>query len=357
MGVEVGASFAVVRQGEVVVDLWGGHADRARSASIQRNSLFNLWSTTKGLASTCIALLVGHGKLDYEAPVAKYWPEFAQNGKRAVTVGQLMSHQAGICGPREPVTIEDYYDHNRVAALLAEQAPFWPPGSAWGYHAIAFGTLADELVRRVDGRTIGTFFAAELATPLALDAFLGLPAAEDRRQVTMIPPPELEIQRLDIPNAAAYRAGFENPVLDPQWPNSRSWRAAGLAGAGGSADARSLARLYCVLANAGKVSGTHLFSPETIAHATRERIAGVDQCGGEYVRYAAGFHLNLNGTMGAHQASFGHNGWGGSIAFGDPQRGLGVAYVMNRMFIDDWGSVDPRASRLINAVYAALKSA
>jgi CubicO group peptidase (beta-lactamase class C family) len=355
-GLEVGASFSATYRGELIVDLWGGYADEELTTLIQRDSLFNLWSTTKGLSATCIAILVDRGTLSYESPVAEYWPEFAQNGKQAVTVGQMMSHQAGICGPREPVTIEDYYAHSRVASLLAAQKPLWRPGSAWGYHAIAIGTLADELVRRVDGRTIGRFFAAEVATPLGVDAHLGLPASEDHRQVEMIPPPAIESQTFDVPNPEAYRCGLANPVLDPEWPNNRSWRAAGLAGAGGSANARGLAGLYGVLANGGEFAGTRILSAKTIVEATKERIAGVDQGSGEYGRYAAGFHLNMmNGAMGAHAQSFGHGGWGGSIAFADPRRGLGVAYVMNQMLINDWGNVDYRLARLLSATYRALE--
>jgi CubicO group peptidase (beta-lactamase class C family) len=353
-GLEVGAGFAVCRHGELLVDLWGGHADRARSALVQQNSLFNLWSTTKGLAAACIALLVDRGKLNYEIPVTRYWPEFAANGKDAVTIGELMSHQAGICGPREPVTIEDYYRHDRVASLLAVQAPFFKPGSSWGYHALAIGTLADELVRRVEGRPIGEFFATEIAAPLALDAFLGLPEAEDHRRVEIIPPSNGQVRTFDIPNPQAYRATMENPAIDPNWPNCRSWRSTGLAAAGGSANARSLARLYGTLASGGEFAGTQLVSLETILEATRQRVAGVDQVAGEYNRYAAGFELNMNGNMGAHQHAFGHSGWGGSAAFGDPQRGLGVAYVMNRMLTSDWQSVDLRLSRLLRATYAAL---
>jgi CubicO group peptidase (beta-lactamase class C family) len=356
-GLEVGAGFAVSRRGVLIVDLWGGHADQARTALLAQDAIFHLWSATKGLAAVCIAMLVDHGKLSYESPVAKYWPEFARHGKQALTVGQLMSHQAGVCGPRQVVTIEDYYMHDSVAALLAAQEPFFEPGTAWGYHALAIGTLAEELVRRVDGRAMGAFFAAELATPLGLEAYLGLPEAQDHRQVRMIPPPAVRSLMFDLPNPPAYQAALENPLLDPSWPESRAWRAAGLAAAGGSADARSLARLYDLLANGGEIGGMHLISRATLAEATRERIAGVDQVLGRYYRWAAGFGLNLNGSMGSHQGSFGCGGWGGTMAFADPARGLGVGYVMNQMLTGDWGAPDPRLSGLLRATYAALDAA
>lgn len=354
-GLEVGATFAVVRRHELVVDLWGGHADAARTTLLQRDALFNLFSTTKGLAATCIAMLVERGKLSYETAVADYWPEFAAAGKRSVTVGQLMSHRAGVCGAREPVTIEDFFEHTRLASLLAQQAPFFEPGSVWGYHALTIATLTDELCRRVDGRTINAYFAEEIAAPLQLDAFLGLPIDEDHRQVPMIPPPALQTRTFDLPNPEAFKATCENPVFDPSWPNHRSWRAAGLASAGGSANARSLARFYAVLANGGAYDGRQLLARETIAAATRERIAGIDQVVGMYDRYAAGFRLNLNGNMGAQPRSFGHPGWGGSLAYGDPQHGLGVAYVMNQMHIPDWGHSDPRVARLLAATDSALE--
>ena len=356
-GADLGAAFAVFHRGEFIADLWGGHADEARSQPLQRNALFNLWSSTKGLSATCIAMLVDRGLLHYESPVAQYWPEFAANGKGAVTVGQLMSHQAGVCGPRQTVTIEDYYTHDRVASLLASQEPFFDPGSTWGYHALALGSLADELVRRVDGRTMGAFFTAEVAHPLVLDCFLGLPESEDHRQVRVFPPNGANNPTGDIPNQSAYRAAIENPMLDPGWPNTRSWRTAGLAGGGGSATARALAHLYGLLANGGELADTRLLSATTVAEAARERIAGADQVSGVYRRYAAGFQLNVNGRMGPYEGSFGHDGWGGIMGFADPERRLGVGYVSNTMWIGEPTSPDPRVSRLLSATYAALDNA
>jgi CubicO group peptidase (beta-lactamase class C family) len=356
-GLEVGVSFAVTRHGQPIVDLWGGHTDQSRSTALPRNALFNLFSTTKGLMSTCIALLVDRGKLSYEAPVAAYWPQFASHGKETVTVGQLMSHQAGLCGLREPVSLEDFYGHHRVATLLAAQEPYWKPGSTWGYHGLTIGILADELVRRVDGRSMGAFFATEIAAPLSLDAFMGLPETEVPRQVAMIGPVGGQLYpAFNPPNRAAFLALTENPKRGPECANTRAWSAAGLPSAAGSANARSVARLYSVLANGGELEGKSLLSARTIAEATRERIAGVDQAEGEYNRYAAGFQLNVEGNMGPNPQSFGHNGWGGSLAFADPQRRVGIAYVMNKMLIPDQpGGTDPRASRLLSATFAALE--
>jgi CubicO group peptidase (beta-lactamase class C family) len=353
-GLDVGATFAVVRRGVPVVDLWGGHADQARSVALQRDALFNLWSTSKGLAGICIALLVDRGKLHYESPVVKYWPEFAAHGKHTVTVAQLMAHQAGVCGPRERVTMEDYYAHERVASLLARQEPFFEPGTAWGYHAIAIGTLADELVRRVDGRTIGQFFADEIAAPFAIDAFLGLPESQEPRQVETLPPPGEKLPTSSAPNPAAYAAALENPPLDASWANSRVFRARGLSSVGGRANARSLALLYGILANGGEVGGRRLLSLQTIAEATKQRAVGIDQVLGRHALHCAGFYLNVYGKMGPYPQSFGYDGWGGSMAFADPFSGLGISYVMNQMLITEEGNVDPRLLRLLSSTYAAL---
>jgi CubicO group peptidase (beta-lactamase class C family) len=350
-GLDIGATFAVARGDELLVDLWGGHMDERRSQLLGRDALFNLYSTTKGLAATCIAILVDRGKLDYEAKVADYWPQFGVNGKSGITLGQLMSHQAGICGPVEPCTIEDYYAHDNLASKMAAQRPFFTPGSAWGYHALAIGILTDELVRRVDGRTLGAFFAAEVATAMSLDAYLGLPVEEDERQARMIRPDDGTILTSSAPNPEAARAAFENPILDPEWPNDRRWRAAGLPAAGGSANARSLARLYGVLSASGEFAGKRLLSLNAIRAATKERIAGIDQATGVYDRYAAGFRLNVNNIMGPSAHAFGHSGWGGSMACGDPERGIGVAYAMNRMVVTGPEWADARFCRLIKATY------
>jgi CubicO group peptidase (beta-lactamase class C family) len=219
-GMDIGASFAVYRNGEALVDLWGGHVDGPGSTLVAEDTLFSVWSTTKGLTALCIAMLVDRGRLAYEEPVAAYWPEFAAAGKGAITVGQLMSHQAGLTGTREPVTLEDYYGHDRVAALLAAQEPYFRPGR-WGYHAVSFGTLAEELVRRVDGRTIGRFFAEEIAGKLGLDVHFGLQESEDHRQATMVLPTDTNTRFFDPPNQAAFEASVLNPLLEWNWPARR----------------------------------------------------------------------------------------------------------------------------------------
>jgi CubicO group peptidase (beta-lactamase class C family) len=354
-GSEVAAAFAVFRDGEPLVDLWGGHADAARTVPTDEATLFALWSTTKGLAAICIALLVERSKLNYEQRVSDIWPEFAANGKQAITVGELMSHQAGLVATRDPATIEAYFAHEPIAAALAAQQPFFRPGE-WGYHTLTYGTLADELVRRVDGRTIGHFFAEELSGPLGLDAFMGLPLDQDHRQAETIGQPDPTAVFFDTPNAEVFSAALLNPLLDWDWPNQRRWREHGVPGAGGSANARSLAKLYGLLVAKPDCGLPQVLSASVLGQATRERIIGVDRVSGAVGRYAAGFRLNT-GTMGANSASFGHAGMGGSTAFADPDRRLGIAYTPNRMMAPDWQLLDPRLNRLLTALYVCVGAA
>lgn len=351
-GMDVGATFAVVRDGAPLVDLWGGHTDAGRGTPLPEDALFNVWSTTKGMAAIAIAVLVDRGAIDYDAPITRYWPEFGAQGKDGLTVAQVLSHQAGVCGPAERVTVEDYYNHDKIAGLLAAQAPFFPPGSASGYHAIVFGNLVGELVRRVDGRSLGAFFAEEIAMPLGADVFIGLPASQDHRRVPMIPTTETAPPRPAL-NKAALRAAMGNPPMDATMPNQRAWRAAELGGAGGSAAARGLARIYGALARGGSVDGVRLMGADTLAAMTRTRISGVDQVIGEEMTWGAGVILGgRNGAYGPNAEAFGHSGWGGSMAFADPVAKLGVAYAMNQMRLNLDG--DPRPARLVKATYACL---
>lgn len=347
-GLELGAAFAVYRDGKSVVDLWGGFADEARRSAARQDTLYGVWSTSKGLAAICIALLVDRGKLGYDQVVSDIWPEFAAHGKDRITVSELLSHQAGLVATREAVSIDEYYRHERVAELLAGQEPFFAPG-VWGYHTLSFGLLADELVRRVDGRPLGQFFAEEIASPYAIDAFLGLPRSEDHRHAESVGAADPKTIYFDSPDPAATAAAMANPILDWNWPNERAWRAAGIPAAGASASASGLAKLYSILVAKGTAP---LLRPETRDEAIRERIAGIDRCSGGIGRYAAGFRLNT-GTMGSNPASFGHAGMGGSIAFADPDRGIGVSYTPNLLLNPNWQQTDRRLVALLEAVYAA----
>jgi CubicO group peptidase (beta-lactamase class C family) len=346
---EVGASFAVTRDGELVAELWGGFRDAARTKPWTRDTLVNVWSTTKGLAALCVAMLVERGKLSYEQTVASVWPEFAAGGKGALTIAQLLSHQGGLSGLREPIAISDFADHAKIARLLAAQTPFFAPGVS-GYHAITHGFLTGELVRRTTGKTLGAFFREEIAAPLGADAWIGLPESEDARAAEMVPPQGGP--NLPLPEHPAVRAALGNPPLDPTVPNQRWWRAAELPAANGHATAAALARIYAMLARGGELGGRRFLSPAVLAEATRERVSSTDLVLQVPMPWAAGWMLNDLGIYGPNPRSFAHAGWGGSFGAADPDAKLGLGYAMNQMYPNLMG--DPRSVSLIDAVYESL---
>jgi len=348
-GREVGASFAVEVGGRRVVDLWGGFADRARSRPWQKDTLVNVWSTTKGLAALCIAILVDRGRLSYEQTVASVWPEFAAAGKQDLTIGEMLSHQGGLAGATTRLEPTDYADHDAMARLLAAQAPMFETGQS-GYHAMTHGFLAGELVRRAAGRSLGRFFAEAVAGPLGADAWIGLPESEDSRVCEMIAAPAGTPQPL--PPHPAARAALANPPIDAAAPNQRWWRAAEIPAANAQTNARALATIYGMLACGGEAAGRRYLSPETIAEAARTRVHGTDLVLGIPMRWAAGFARNDGAIYGPNRRAFGHSGWGGSFGCADPDARLSMGYAMNQMYANLRG--DPRTLDLIAAVYASL---
>ena len=346
---DVGAALSLVIDGAPVVDLWAGSLDAARTRPWAADSVVNVWSTTKAIGALCFAMLVERGACAYDDLVVRWWPEFAAHGKDGVTIAMLLSHQAGLCSFRDPAVVEDFYDQPAAAARLAASEPLWPPGSRSGYHAISIGVLAGELFRRIEGRRLGAFIAAELAAPLGLDLTLGLPASDEARRAEMIAPPELATSNMTADLNPSQAAAYLNPVIEPLLPNTAAWRACELVSANGFSNARSLARLF------GEVAAGRLLSPQTLAQATRLRISGVDEVLGVPTRWAAGFLLNTDGLYGPSEATFGHSGWGGSFALVDPDRKLALAYTMNRMGTDLVG--DPRDVALIAAAYEGLTAA
>ncbi|GGR59070.1 esterase [Deinococcus seoulensis] len=345
---DIGAAFAVVLNGELVVDLHGGVADPSSSRPWADDTLVNVWSTTKGVTAACFAMLADRGRIDYSAPVARYWPEFAAAGKQDVTVAMLLSHQAGLSGFRDPAQIEDFYDSEQAAARLAAAEPFWEPGTQAGYHAVTVGFMASELFRRIDGRRLREFVRDELGS---LDIHIGLPRSRAAGAATMLAPLTLNSSSLIGDLTPAQIAALANPLIDPLAPNDPAWQAAEIPSANGFATARGLARLYGALASDGQIDGTHLVSPATVRAATTEQFRGVDAVLGAEASWASGFLLNSSGVYGPNQSAFGHSGWGGSFASGDPEAGIGMAYTMNQMGTDLIG--DPRAMALIRAVYSS----
>ena len=352
-GLEHGGAVAVWLNSAPVVDLWGGYRDLARTLPWQRDTLVNVWSVGKGMAALAIAMLVERGKLDYAAPVARYWPEFAANGKGAITLDQVLSHQAGLDGFAVPMSEKDLCAWQPAVDALAAMAPLWAPGSRCVYHPLTYGFLVGELVRRADGRSIGRFIAEEVMDPLGLSFFWGLPMGYDHR-VAEISGDEAIYDARRAGLQSAYPHAFRNPTLLASTPNSRAWRAAEIPGANAQADARSLATVYGALAHGGAIGGHRLLSPAGIQRASAERFRGVDACSLGNTVFAAGFRVAPSG-FGPHigPGSFGHTGWGGSVAFADPSQGLGFAFVTSRL-LDFDDAVDPRRARLLDAVYAAL---
>ena len=342
---DVGAAVCVMIDGQPVVNLVGGWQDQARERPWDERTVVNVWSSTKGVAAACFAMIVDRGLVRYDQPVADFWPEFAAHGKDAVTVAMLLSHQAGLCGFADPATVSDLLAGEASAARLAGQAPLWPPGTASGYHAISVGILATALFERIEGRSLRRFVAEELAAERQLDIMIGLPSKDDHRRAEMVAPPEMSsasIGSLTPPQIAA----LANPPLDPLLPNEAIWREADVPSANGHSNAGALAGLYATLVG-GALVGT-----QTLAEATKVRIGNVDLVLGIPVQWAAGFLLNTDGVYGPSRAAFGHSGWGGSFAFGDPATGLSMSYTMNRMgtMLRD----DPRDVALIEAAYRSL---
>ncbi|MBP8245959.1 MAG: beta-lactamase family protein [Phenylobacterium sp.] len=349
---DVGASLAVVRDGELLVDLWGGSLDAVGRRPWAADSVVNVWSTTKAVNALCFAMLVDRGQAAYADPVARWWPEFAAHGKGAITIAMLLSHQAGLCSFADPAVVEDFYDQPRAAARFAAMAPLWPPGSRSGYHAISIGNLAGELFRRIEGRTLGAFIREELAGPFGLDLTLGLPPSEEARRAEMIAPPELATSNMATDLNPSQVAAYTNPVIEPLLPNTPAWRACELSSANGFSNARSLARLFGAVAGDGTLDGRRIVGKAALAQATTEQIRGVDEVLGVPARWGAGFLLNTDGLYGPQDRSYGHSGWGGSFVVVDPVARMALAYTMNRMGTDLVG--DPRDVALIAAAYGSL---
>jgi CubicO group peptidase (beta-lactamase class C family) len=351
-GEEVGATFAVVHRGRLVVDLVGGHRDEARTVPLAREDLFNVWSTAKALSALCAAIAVDRGLFAYEAPVASIWPAFGAAGKASVTIGQLLSHASGVNGPLAPATVEDILDLPAMAERLAAQPPAWEPGSASAYNANVFGHWVDALLRHTDGRGLAAFFRDEVAIPLQADVWIGLPHDQHHRRVAMLAPWAELARAAPVPDDPLVRAAFANPPADPLVANRADWMAAGHGAAGGAAHAAGLARVFGALAEGGTLDGVTIISPEGLARATALQREGKDRVLGMWVRWAAGFLLSNRVLYGPSARAFGHSGWGGSYAFADPDNRIAMAYAMNLMAPNL--SNDPRGRALMEAAFGCI---
>ncbi|MFE6624942.1 serine hydrolase domain-containing protein [Streptomyces sp. NPDC057740] len=357
---ELGAAVAVTVGGETMVDLWGGWADAARSRPWQRDTLVNLWSTTKGPTALCAHILADRGLLDLDAPVAAYWPEFAAAGKEQILVRHLLSHRAGLSGLREPHSLQQLCDWELTTQRLAAMEPWWAPGTRSGYHALTYGFLVGEAVRRVSGLLPGAFLEREVTGPLGIDFAIGLPQKEAGRAAELVQPPAAsssEQAAIFSQLAPAALAALANPAVGAAQANSPEWRAAEIPAANGHGTARAIAALYGIFAGRGTYDGHRVLSP-----AAAERVReGQGSC--RDLVLGAGFEnetevgLGLwlsgeNGSYGPNPRAFGHDGFGGSCGLADPEAGVSLGYAMNRMgpHIAD----DPRKMALIDAVYGAL---
>ncbi len=349
-GRELGARFALAVDGEIVVDLMGGFADRAMTRPFGPDTLTPVFSTTKAIASLMIARLVGQGRLAWRARVSDVWPAFGAAGKAALTVEQVLSHQAGLCGLEGPMTPADWFDWDGVCGRLAAMAPLWPPGSASGYHPVTFGYLAGEIFRRVDGRTLGTALREDIAAPFGLDLWIGLPDREHGRCAQVRRPPAMPALG---EMTQARRQAFFTRWATPGGVDEATARRFEIPSANGHATAPALARLMAILACDGELDGRSGLAPGLAAEAARERVAGRDLVLPYDISWGAGFIRNAGlWIYGPGRETFGHSGWGGSCAFADPERGVSGAYVMNRQSAEL--IADSRARRLIEAAYAAL---
>ncbi|HEY7439348.1 MAG TPA: serine hydrolase domain-containing protein [Acidimicrobiia bacterium] len=364
-GLEVGAAFTTYHRGEKVVDLWGGVADPATGTPWTEDTLVLVFSTTKGATAICANRLAQQGALDFDAPVANYWPEFAQAGKEAIPVSQLLCHEAGLPWVDEPLTLEQALAWDPMIHALEHQVPVWEPGTRHGYHAVTFGYLVGEVVRRVTGSSIGSYFADEIARPLGLDFWIGLPEREERRVAPLIgdlagdsvgaeldEPGRSELAKLLGPDSALGKAltaggAFRGAGIF----NTRAVHAAEVPAAGGITDARSIARMFA--ATIGDVDGVRLLTPEQMTLASTQRTRGPNTVLLDLdLQFGLGFFVPSSLLQLGGPKSFGHFGAGGSMGWADPEAELAFGYAMNKMDLGLAG--DLRSYSLVNACYSAL---
>ncbi len=349
-GLDVGASAAVVLDGELVVDVWGGVIDDD-GTPWDRDTIVNVYSTTKTMTALSALLLADRGELDVDAPVATYWPEFAANGKDGVLVRHLLGHTAGLAGWSVPMQVEDLYDWELATSRLAAQEPWWEPGTASGYHALTQGFLVGEVVRRITGATVGEFFAKELAGPLGADFHIGTGPEHDDRVAALIPPPPLELPPEATPDSIAVRT-LTNPLLDATESFTIPWRRAEIPAAGGHGNARSVARVQSVLCGA-EVGGKRLLSEAGADRVFQVQNVGTDLVLGAPLRLGIGYGINgAEVPIGQGDRTCFWGGWGGSLVINDLDARMTVAYVMNRMGEGTLG--DARGADIVMAAYEAL---
>lgn len=353
-GDDLGASVAVIHKGRTVVDIWGGWADPERTRPWTEHTLTNVWSTTKTMTNLTALVLADRGLISLDAPVADYWPEFAANGKGAVLVRDLLAHTSGVSAWAQPVVLEDLYDWQKSTAMLAAQPCWWERGTASGYHAFNQGHLVGEVVRRVTGKSLGRYFADELAAPLKADFHIGLAAEHDHRVSNIVPPPPLPFDLDSLDKDSVMYKTFTGPAPDPTSAWTSAWRRAEIGAANGHGNARSVARVQAVVSHGGEFDGVRLLSQPTIDRIFEEQSNGPDLAIGIPLRFGIGYGLPESVTMpclpAGRVAYWG--GWGGSLVVNDADQQLTIAYMMNKMAPGIIGG--PRSEALLGATYAAI---
>jgi CubicO group peptidase (beta-lactamase class C family) len=364
-GAEVGAALAVYVDGHAVVDLWAGHADAARTRPWERDTIVNLYSVGKAVTAVCALRLVEAGFLDLDAPVARYWPEFAQAGKAQIPVRYLLTHQAALPAIARALPSGAWSQWDVMTEALAAQAPWWEPGAGHGYHVNTQGLLIGEVVRRITGKTLGTYLRDSIARPAGVDFFIGVGPELDGRCADVLPQqtsPESEELRRQLSADPTTLSGvplmrvnaYRNPpeISGTGVVNTRAWRAAEVPSTNGHGNARGVARLFTALAGDGEVDGVHVLSPEIVARATEQQVYGDDLVLQRPTRFGLGFQLTMaERPLGPNPRAFGHFGAGGSLGFADPDAGVAFGYAMNQ---GRGGWQHKHVRHLIDLVYAAL---
>ena len=351
-GLDQGGSFALSCEGEMVVDIWAGYRDRAGEQPWQEDTLINVYSTTKTMAAQCLLLLADRGEVQLDAKVSTYWPEFAQNGKENVEVRHFLSHSAGLSGMDEAFSGDAVYDWDRMVQALAAQAPWWEPGSQSGYHALTQGHLIGEVVRRVTGKSLGQFFAEEIAGPLDAEFYIGTPERVFDRIGELIPPSDSAPASTGGPDSIAART-FKSPAIDARDSRTAGWRKAEIPAANGHGNARSVVRAQTPMANGGKAWGVDLMSAAGVARIFEEQTHGDDLVLGVPIRFGMGYGLTSEDLPMGPNPNIGYwGGWGGSTIVVDADAHVCCSFVMNKMYASLLG--DTRGFSLLQAVYESL---
>jgi CubicO group peptidase (beta-lactamase class C family) len=355
-GEELGASLVLDIDGDIVIDVWGGFRDEARTVPWDEHTITNVWSSTKTVTSLAALMLADRGQLDVDAPVARYWPEFGAAGKQDILVRHVMSHASGVSGLDQPAVVEDLYDWERATSRMAAQAPWWQPGTASGYHALNYGHLVGEIVGRISGQGLKQFVAEEIAGPLGADFQIGAAESDWDRIANVVPPPPLpfDLEELGLDSPAVKT--FTGPAPAAEVANTPGWRRADIGAANGHGNARSVARVMSAVARGGEVDGVRLLGPDTIDLIFREQQNGVDLVLGVPLRFGIGYglpRLDVLPYIPDDKICF-WGGWGGSMIVMDVGRRMTISYMMNKMGPGVVGS--DRSAEYCKAIYDAVTS-